>query len=329
MKPCPPEFTPPACLRSPVRGAPDAIVALDAEWHEVTPSTEAAWGTNRLLSTQLACVWPARDEDRSDTYDEWINYHASEREPPRIEDLLAHVVQVARANRPRQGPGVETSGPLVLLLTHNGLAEFSHLAPSSPPLVSWTRGPARLRYLQKCPVTHDPIVLRDRVGPWRLAVRDTMLLAAQGQKALKQIAKQNRVHNKVDLADEIRPEHAAAGAGIARMDLLLELDPALFARYAMSDVRATLEYYLGFQRLGAELFDLDKPSMTVSGMAQAAFLAQHDPQALFACHTVVEPDEHGRMRPTAILLPERLASESLARNAFHGGYNLAFDWGWA
>lgn len=265
---------------------------------------------NELLSYQLA--WATIDGG----YYERIWYPPTPTYRPSFEEILELV-------HPTLPQGQRA--PRICAIAHNGLAELAHLRLSDPPLASNERGNNRMRFIGKNPTTFRPLELQLAEGPVRVDFRDTMLLAAAGQKSLKQLASQNVVHSKIDLRDEIRPEHAALGAAIERMDLLLELDPELYERYALGDAQATLEYYLRFMATATELFGLTTPPLTAVGMGQAAYLratpANKSPLGARRAYG----GDGSETRP----IPDREHSENLATSCYHGGMNTAFRYGFA
>lgn len=277
----------------------ELIVGWDCEWLEGKGSAP-----NRLLSYQLAWKRTRGSMDEGQVF-----WHApADGHRPVLADLLALLPHEKR----------------VLFVAHNGLAELAHL-----------RERPRVIAIGKVPITFN----WERTSSGQLVqFRDTMLLAAEGAKALAVLSETNAHYKKIDLqamveaeAPALAEELRALGCkAVSRMDLLLSKAPSLYKRYAMHDSLATLEYFLRFQSAAENDYGVDKPAVTAVGLSQAAFIARRpEYKELWGATAVTEPDEWGKTRTKATLSPGRAASEALATACYKGGLNTAYHYGWA
>jgi hypothetical protein len=286
----------------------DLVVGWDCEY-TTSEAVEQPDGSlviddrpNRLLSYQLA--WARTRGDRAEGQ---VVHYCAGGQRPALEDLLALLPMERR----------------VLLVAHNGLAELAHL--SSRP---------KVQAIGKVPITFGFVKVNG--GTQSVQFRDTMLLAAEGQKQLKQIAETNAVYRKIDLQARVEAEYPALAEllraegrkAIGAMDLVLAHAPALYEEYGLFDAWAALEYYLRFQA-AAEDDEIDKPVVTAVGLSQASYLVRRpDYKEVLGAESVVQPDEWGKTRTRASLHPGRAASETLATACYKGGLNTSYYHGW-
>jgi hypothetical protein len=289
----------------------DIIVSMDCEF--VVPQGDAAATTpNTLLSFQLSWL-VTRGAAAAEAPGTAFWYPPTPGARPTLEELLALTPWHKR----------------VLLVSHNGLAEVAHFrrgaTDADPPQLP------KVSAVGKVPIT---FAWHHTADGQIVQVRDTMLLAAEGAKALSILSETNEVYRKVDLEALVhaRAPHLldllAGASAISRMDLVLEHARSVYETYAMHDALATLEYWLRFQAAGQTDYNVDKPVMTAVGLSQAAFIAAVPQyQRLWGVEQVTLPDEWGRVRTQAKVGAGRAASEELATACYKGGLNTAYQLG--
>ena len=265
--------------------------------------TPAPMAPNRLLSYQLAWV-ETRGQRREGQV---IFYPRQPGERPTLDDLLALLPFHRR----------------VLMVAHNGLAELAHL-----------RERPKVMAVGKVPITFGWV----RTASTQLVqFRDTMLLAAEGAKALSILSETNDHWRKCDLTALLEAEapllandlRTMGKKAISSMDIVLRRAPNLYERYALHDSWATLEYFLRFQAAAEGDYGVDRPAVTAVGLSQGAFIAKNpDYKRLWGVDSVVEPDEYGKVRTSATTNVGRAASEALATKCYKGGLNIAYKYGW-
>ena len=276
----------------------DLIIGWDCEF-QVPPNTDEP---NRLLSVQLA--WKVTRGACEEGSAFW--WPTAEKPRPTIDDLLALAPWHKR----------------VLMVAHNGLAEVSHLSTGARPKVA---------SIQKNPITFRGH--KTSTGQW-VQLRDTMLLAAEGAKALAACAETNRVYRKLDLDVLLAEKHPAlkppgGRRAIEAVDWLLANAPDVYKLYAEHDAWATLEYYLRFQESVWRDYGLEVCAMTAVGASQGAFLAATpDYQRLWGVESVETPDEFGKVRVKVVPMASRRATEAIAAACYKGGLNTAYKLGW-
>lgn len=315
--PCPAEFEVPHTLRG--RFGFDAIVSLDCEYTASTASRvpEAHGRTNDLLSFQSASVVLGKRGEQDLYVEHFHRFDDGSR--PTLADLVR--------------PVVELGAKRVCVLWHTGLAEWAHLSTHDDGTASDKRSVGMgLQFVAKAPVTFEPFVIDVDGTEVKVSARDTWLLAPQGGKALKKIAATNAVWQKCDLNDLVaaRGFDKVLGAGvkaIERMDLVLRHCFDAFYEYAMHDVRATLEYFLSFQRKAIELFDVNTSIMTVVQLAEKAYQRWMEDRGGFQRLDSVL----GRYRNDSgdVRLDDlRLVAERAAADAYLGGLNTTYRLGY-
>ncbi|MBU4137992.1 MAG: DNA polymerase [Alphaproteobacteria bacterium] len=186
-------------------------------------------------------------------------------------------------------------------------------------------------------VTLQPLSLRYEFesGPvdLKVSIRDTFLLTAEGAKRLEDLGEVVDVP-KIKLAETPKGETEIK----KRMDLLLERDPDLFERYALSDAVICVRYYEKIRELCRKTIGTTKVPLTLSGIGVKRL------QLMWEHHSAIEPlqvlgleqvqgrtfdDRTGRvykMKSVVDREPVHLR-RLLAVEAYHGGRGEQFWFG--
>lgn len=287
------------------------VVAIDCEWDDGLTEN------NLLLSYQV--VWV----DTKTRLQGSTMYYPAPGHRPTVEELAGCWPLATGSGR--------CIGK-VLVLAHNGLAEVAHMQRPLPPCQAVGKVPVTFGYWRVDRPFGPP------GGKWTqwVQLRDTMLLAPEGAKALAAISATNTHYCKVDLDALVAQEAPDLAANlkvwgkkaVQCMAMVLAAAPKAFEVYGLFDSLATLEYYLNFQAAG-EACGITAPSMTAVGMSQAAYIAAMPGyKDLWGVEEVVLPDEWGkRVRTRAKVSLGRGMSEDMATAAFKGGLNIALKVG--
>lgn len=290
----------------------ELIVGWDCEYRSYEGYYEASTEDlttkdkpNLLLSYQLA--WKVTRGAREEGEAIW---YSPDGRRPSFDELLALMPAAKR----------------VLMIAHNGIVEVAHLAKDSRP---------KVMAIGKVPINFG--WERCMGGSQMVQFRDTMLLAAESAKALHILSETNEHWKKCDLealiaeeAPEFLAKLKARGVkAITRMDEVLRRAPKSYARYALHDSWATLEYYLRFQTVAQDTYGVDRPAMTAVGLSQGAFIAScPEYKELWGVESATMPDELGKVRSQTRVNVGRSVSEVLATTCFKGGLNTAYKIGW-
>lgn len=186
-------------------------------------------------------------------------------------------------------------------------------------------------------VTLQPLTLRYEFegGPvdLKVSIRDTFLLTAEGAKRLEDLGEVVDVP-KIKVAETPQGETEIK----KRMDLLLERDPDLFERYALSDAVICVRYYEKIRELCRKTIGTTKVPLTLSGIGVKRL------QLMWERHSAIEPlqvlgleqvqgrtfdDRTGRvykMKSVVDREPVHLR-RLLAVEAYHGGRGEQFWFG--
>jgi len=186
-------------------------------------------------------------------------------------------------------------------------------------------------------VTLQPLKLRYALeaGPidLKVSIRDTYLLTAEGAKRLEDLGEVVGVP-KIKLAETPEEESRIK----SRMDLLLERDPELFERYALSDAEICVRYYEKMRELCRETIGTSKVPLTLSGIGVKRL------QLMWARHKTIDPlqvlgleevkgrtfdDRAGRVYKTKSVVDREFVHlrRLLAIEAYHGGRGEQFWFG--
>lgn len=186
-------------------------------------------------------------------------------------------------------------------------------------------------------VTLQPIKLRYALeaGPvdLKVSIRDTYLLTAEGAKRLEDLGEVVGVP-KIKLAETPQEESLIK----SRMDLLLQRDPELFERYAVSDAEICVRYYEKMRELCLKTIGTSKVPLTLSGIGVKRL------QLMWARHKAIEPlqvlgleevqgrtfdDRTGRVYKMKSVVDREFVHlrRLLAIEAYHGGRGEQFWFG--
>lgn len=186
-------------------------------------------------------------------------------------------------------------------------------------------------------VTLQPLRLRYALdaGPvdLKVSIRDTILLTAEGAKRLEALGEVVGVP-KIKLADTPQEESVIK----SRMDLLLQRDPELFERYAVSDAEICVRYYETMRELCRETIGTSKVPLTLSGIGVKRL------QLMWERHQAIEPlqvlgleqvqgrtfdDRTGRAYKMKSVVDREFVHlrRQLAIEAYHGGRGEQFWFG--
>lgn len=186
-------------------------------------------------------------------------------------------------------------------------------------------------------VTLQPLKLRYALddGPidLKVSIRDTFLLTAEGAKRLEDLGAVVGVP-KIKLAETPREESLIK----SRMDLLLQRDPDLFERYALSDAEICVRYYEKMRELCRKTIGTSKVPLTLSGIGVKRL------QLMWERHQAIEPlqvlgleqvhgrtfdDRTGRVYKMKSVIDREFVHlrRLLAIEAYHGGRGEQFWFG--
>lgn len=196
----------------------------------------------------------------------------------------------------------------IRLIAHFAAAEWAALRDRDK-LASF------LQIIRKSPITlgAQSVVLKlsNRSVTCAIEVVDTTLIAPAQFRALGAIGKVLGLP-KVEL-----PQGA-----ISRMQELRREDPDLFNRYAITDTRIALAYYLEMQRIARDVLGLDTLGPTLGSVATSTYINTIGESAYLRYFGLVKTklDHKTAIVPVA----EREQTESFASAAFMGGLNMAY-----
>jgi len=255
------------------------IVGFDSEY---CPD-EADSRKNRLLSVQLAYSTP------------WESGRLlllfSEGKRPTFRQLAKEVIRALTFPE-----GVKASRIHLILIAHNAVAEWAHMADRADKDVM-----KRLALIRKTVLTAHPLQYRvSAQSKVFITLYDTMLLAPESRKKLEKLARL--------LGDRAPRKISIPRRYIKRMDLLLKHYRDLFVRYAMRDADLCLALFFVLQRQTNMLVfgKMQKFFRTLASPTVEMFLLQNP---WFASYRKV-------------LQSAGFASAmELAKNAYHGGLN--------
>lgn len=172
-----------------------------------------------------------------------------------------------------------------------------------------------LQIIRKSPITLGAqsvtLKLSNRSVTCGVEVVDTTLIAPAPFRALGAIGK------VLGLPKVTLPQGA-----ISRMQDLRREDPELFNRYAITDTRIALAYYLEMQRIARDVLGLDTLGPTLGSVATSTYINTIGESAYLRYFGLVKT----KLNHKTVIVPvaEREQTESFAAAAFMGGLNMAY-----
>lgn len=259
------------------------VMCLDAEWY-------AEGGRNVVLSYQICTA--GRTATRN------IIKFVSKGQRLTLAEIVA--LGIDSVTPPDRHEPHHAENTIVLLVSHNTVAEWSVLADRDEPHIT-----KRLALVRKSPITdgHPIKLMLDGCAPVDVFIFDTMLLSPASFMGLKKLSSL--------LGDEALEKIAVSQFYIEHMDVFLRDHPEQFIEYALRDSAITLRLFFVLQDclnrlVGGDTFKLYR---TLASAGVRGFLLKND---WFSDYRKIGRKEEFRK------------SYQLVRRSYYGGRNEGF-----